>query len=356
MILSVNRAWREFAEDNDARVHDVGEGADYLAVCDRATGEDAKQAQEAASGIRAVLRGEAPKFEIEYPCHSPDRQRWFVGHVTRFSDEGPRRVVVAHENITERKRAEERLQQLSAEVTHLQRVHSVGEMGAALVHELSQPLHAIRNYLNGVRRRLAKGEHPGLIEAITSAMEQAGSEVTRASRIVARLRDFVRRREPHRSTVDVEAMLREALKLMEPEIRRRRARFDFQFDTNLATMLVDPVQVQQVIANLARNALEAMADVPPERRELTITARSVQEELVEFAVRDSGPGLAPDLAGRPFEAFATTKQGGLGMGLAISRSIVEAHGGEIWFTHNEPHGAAFHFTLPRVPKEYSDDL
>jgi two-component system sensor kinase FixL len=240
-------------------------------------------------------------------------------------------------------------------LTHLQRVHTVGEMGGALAHELSQPLYAIQNYLSGARRRLARGEHPRQVEAVADAMEQATAEVTRAAGIVARLRDFVRRNEPHRSTVDVEAVLREALKLMEPEIRGRRARLDFQFDTDVATMLVDPVQVQQVVVNLVRNALEAMTDAPSEGRELAVTARSVQEGFVEFAVRDTGPGLARDLAGRLFAAFATTKQGGLGMGLAISRSIVKSHGGEIWFTENEPHGAAFHFTLPRVFREYSDE-
>jgi C4-dicarboxylate-specific signal transduction histidine kinase len=189
------------------------------------------------------------------------------------------------------------------------------------------------------------------LDALSGAMECVSTEVMRAAGIIRHLREFVRGCEPHRANVDVGQLLSQVIDLLQPLARDKGVTLERELEDDLPPIEADPVQVEQVVVNLVANAMDAVSDLPVERRSVVLGARLSEADVVEIAVRDRGSGIAKEWEGKLFEAFTTTKEDGLGMGLAISRSIVHSHGGKIWFVHNEPHGAAFQFTLRRVGKE-----
>ncbi len=249
-------------------------------------------------------------------------------------------------DVTEQKEAEGRLRRREAELAHLSRVYTVGEMATALAHELNQPLQAINNYVRGAQRRLKNPGAAADLAPIVDAMERVSTEVGRAAAIVSHLRDFIRGREPQRSSVDVGVLLQQALGLLQAMACDKSVVIELEFLADLPAARADAIQVEQVVVNLVTNAVDAAAGLPPERRKVTVAARPAESGGVEIAVRDYGRGVPENLKGRLFEPFVTTKENGLGFGLAISRSIVESHGGKMWVVHQEPHGVAFHFTLP----------
>ena len=202
-------------------------------------------------------------------------------------------------DVTEQKQAEQQLRQHEAEAALWGRLHTVGEMAATLAHEINQPLYAINNYVQGTRRRLQRERAPN-VEELLEVMEQVAAEVNRASGIISHLREFVRRREPHRSSIRIDELLHQAVSLMEPEIRDKEITVDIRLAQDLPTIHADPIQVEQVLVNLVGNAVDAMQEVPHSRRRLTITAESSDEGVIEVAVRDCGAGLTIgcDLSGR----------------------------------------------------------
>jgi two-component system sensor kinase FixL len=263
-------------------------------------------------------------------------------------------------DITERQAAESRLQELQAELLHVSRLSAAGEMASALAHELNQPLTAATSAIQAVRRMLAssppaaaEGPATEMREAVDLAAEQA----LWAGRVVRRLRDFVARGEAEKRLEELPRLVEEASALALVGARERLVRVDVRFASALPLVLVDAIQIQQVLFNLIRNAVEAMSagaaccdEAPPTRRRgLVVSAAPVGPDLVEVAVADGGPGLSPEVAGRLFESFVTTKPNGMGVGLSICRSIVEAHGGRLWAEPNPGGGAVFRFTLPAAP-------
>ena len=209
---------------------------------------------------------------------------------------------------------------------------------------MNNPLAAIANYASGCVRRLdgKRINKRGLADALESIVGQA----TRASETIRRLRGFLRKRESLQAFVDPNQLVDEAAQLVGPEIRRNRVRLLFERETALPGVLADPVQVEQVLVNLLLNGVEAMQECDPERRVLTVGTGVDSGNTVVFSVRDMGRGLEEDFETCIFEPFYTTKTKGLGMGLSISRSIVEAHGGRLWAAPNRPRGATFRFSLP----------
>jgi len=258
-------------------------------------------------------------------------------------------------DVTDRKKAEQQLRQRDAEMAHMSRLHTVGEMAGELAHELNQPLYAINNYVRGIQRRLRKKDPTSEFDELSDAIEHVSTEVMRAAGIISHLREFVRGRELRRSSVDTDRLLRQAIDFLQPLARGKGVTLQLEVGDDLPHIEADPVQVEQVVVNLVANAIDAVSDLPAERRSVVLGARLSVPGAVEIAVRDRGRGIAKELGGKLFEAFTTTKENGLGVGLAISRSIVHSHGGRIWFAHNEPHGAAFHFTLPRLQHEEARD-
>jgi C4-dicarboxylate-specific signal transduction histidine kinase len=220
----------------------------------------------------------------------------------------------------------------------------MGEMATGLAHELNQPLCAIVNYLQGCSRSIQSdvGDRDRLLDSIARAAAQA----ERAGQIIERIREFVRKGEARRTDVDVNSLLREAVDLLTPEVRHDCAELVLALADSLPPVLAEPIQIQQVIVNLVRNSLEAMADVDADARQLTIRTAVVDGGCVELAVSDTGLGLPQGEVERAFDAFFTTKSNGMGMGLAIGRSIIEAYGGRLWAESNPDCGATFRFTLP----------
>jgi two-component system sensor kinase FixL len=255
-------------------------------------------------------------------------------------------------DLSERQKAEERLQEIQSELLHISRLSAMGGMASALAHELNQPLAAITNYLTGSRRLLegVAGKEAGMVR---EAMRHAADQALRAGEIIRRLRDFVARGESEKQVHGLRKLVEEASALALVGARNRGVRVVFDFCEPDDFVLADKVQIQQVLLNLIRNAIEAMET--SERRELVISTAAAGETMVEVRVTDTGTGLAPEIVGQLFQPFLTTKPQGMGVGLSISRTIIESHGGQITAEPNPPSGTVFRFTLRCVSKEILSD-
>lgn len=240
-------------------------------------------------------------------------------------------------------RARRALQQHQAELARVLRVGEMGEMAAQLAHELTQPLATIANYASGCKQRLRTGSLR--MDELPAIVDRIASEALRAGEIIHRIRRFVRKAESRRVLLDVNDLARGILQLLEGEARDGNVSVRLVCQPDLPRVRADPIQIEQVVINLVRNAFEAMRGTPDESPAVVIETR-LNAGNVEVAVCDSGPGLADGDAAKIFEPFHTTKSSGLGMGLAISRSIIDAHGGQLWVTANPDRGVTFHFTLP----------
>ena len=281
------------------------------------------------------------------PFHTEKRLRRDLGgtYHLRPTDEAVRTLEADHRTALQRlTELEEQLGKKETELAHVARVSDVGEMAAGLVHELSEPLYAINNYVQGAVRRLQRGTCDP--DVLIAALKELATEANRTSEIINRLRSFVRKREPHRSTANVNDLVQDALELVGKEMRHLGIEVKLDLQDNLPRVFVDTVQIQQCLLNLARNALDAMRQRPSDLHTLTVTTRLSDEETITVAVRDTGEGFSPEASDELFESFFTTRSEGLGMGLSLTRSIVRAHGGRIWATPNRERGVTFQFTLP----------
>ncbi|MBL8551589.1 MAG: PAS domain S-box protein [Hyphomonadaceae bacterium] len=245
-------------------------------------------------------------------------------------------------DLTERQETEARLQELQSELVHISRLSAMGEMASALAHELNQPLSAISNYLSGARRLLE--QTPNADSRSTEAIGKAAEQAIRAGDIIRRLRDFIARGESERSVESLTRLVQEACTLALVGAKEYGVRVQYRLDPRVERVIVDRVQIQQVLLNLVRNALDAMRGQPG-RRELVVSTEQAADSMARVSVADTGPGLDPDAAARLFQPFVTTKAQGMGVGLSISKTIVEAHGGQIWHERNPEGGAIFRFTM-----------
>jgi len=246
-------------------------------------------------------------------------------------------------DITERKEAEEKAREHQSELAHVWRVNTMGEMASGLAHELNQPLCAILNYANACLRMIKRqaDESGELIVPI----EQIATQAERAGEIIRRIRGLVAKRRPHTSAVDINDIVREVVGMEKSEANLKGITIQTELGEDTPQVLADSVEIEEVILNLVRNAFDAMSDRLVERREVTITTCTTECGEVEICVRDTGKGLA-GLGEQIFDSFFTTKVDGLGIGLSISRTIVELHGGKLWAESNPDCGASFRFTLP----------
>jgi PAS domain S-box-containing protein len=303
--------------------------------------DDRERVLRAAS--EAVRRGE--HFEQEYRMVSATGEEvWVRDLVTApLGAGGPPALRGVMVDVTARKSAEEEAHRLRDQLAHVARVTTVGELAAAIAHEVNQPLCAILGNAQAAQRLLAS-DSPDLAE-VGEALRDIVAGGRRARDVIARIRGLLQNRRPEPAPVDLNEATREAVALLQHRLTRKGVDLSLDLSADLPPVLGDRVQLQQVLLNLLVNAIEAMA-AAARPRELSVRSARDEAGTVIVSVRDSGPGIAPEHAGRAFDPFFTTKPGGLGVGLAISRSIVAAHGGRIWAESNAARGAAFHFSLP----------
>jgi two-component system sensor kinase FixL len=255
-------------------------------------------------------------------------------------------------DITQRQASEARLQELQTELVHMSRLTAMGEMASALAHELNQPLLAIAGYMKGSRRLLESGAEDRS-DLLRDALDKAGDQALRAGQIIRRLREFVGRGDSERRIESLNKLIEEASALALVGTKDKGVRVRFQFDPAIDLVLVDKVQIQQVLLNLLRNGVEAME--ASQKRELLISTAAHDDNMIAISVADTGSGIAPDIASQLFQPFITSKAQGMGVGLSICRTIVEAHGGRITAAPNPAGGTIFRFTLPVPTQEDPSD-
>ena len=251
-------------------------------------------------------------------------------------------------DLTEHQQTQARLQELQSELVHVSRLSAMGEMASALAHEINQPLAAISNYMKGSRRLLAASSDPNRPK-LENALDRAAEQAIRAGQIIRRLRDFVARGESEKRIESLSKLFEEAGALGLAGAREQGVQLRFNLNPEYDLVLVDRVQIQQVLVNLFRNALEAMAH--SSRRELIASSALIADDMIEIEVSDTGSGVPDDVKPNLVQTFFTTKETGMGVGLSISRSIIEAHGGRMWAETNPVGGATFRFTLPAASSE-----
>lgn len=293
------------------------------------------------------LQGLTPQYELTHRMlHRDGRVRWFIARGSVLKDAGgkPCRIVGTATDITERRLAEEQARQHQAELAHVVRLSTLGEMSTTLAHELNQPLGAIANYSQACLRFLRGGT--GRTAVLVDALEQITEQAQRASEIIRRIRAFVGKSDDRPTPIDCNALVMEAVQLIEMEARQQGVELQVALAEPVPRVFVDALQIQQVVLNIAHNAIEAMVGAVTKERRLIIRTELTSPGWLEVSLEDTGPGLAPALLKRIFEPFYTTKTYGMGMGLAISRSVIEAYGGRLWAESAGERGTTFRFTVP----------
>lgn len=476
IIEYTNRAWRTFARQNHYNGDPSMIGVNYLTLCDTAAASatnDAKTARKAARGIREVFAGHRKEFFLEYPCHSPQEQRWFTMRANPFIGKKPIWVVVSHENITElkriedalreneekfrsifeksgigmaladlegkplqvnpaickmlgyseeeflkhsftelthpddreteyskaqsliqgkissvtmekryihadkhivwtlitlsmirdaqgkplfvagqaqditeRKQAQEQLQKKQAELAHALRLTTMNEMATTLAHELNQPLCSILSFAQTCMDVLKNGSLPK--EELLPALQEISAQADLAGKIIQHVRHYSRKSQPKRFPLDLNQVIRNSIHFIEPKLKPKKIKLELHLSDPLPLLQADEIQIEQVLLNLIQNAMDATESI--ENPQVEINSTTLEENQVRVFVKDNGIGVHdPD---RICEPFLTTKPHGLGLGLPISRSIIENHGGRLWGEVNPDGGMTFYFTLPlRINKK-----
>lgn len=342
-IIRVNDAWRQLAYTAGVTVErDAFLGQNYLDECLRAEERGCREAGDVRRGIETVLDHGAWHFRHEYNWSSPD-ERWYELRVDRLEHEDGG-AIITHIDITDRHLAELKAEETRRQVAHLGRVAMVGELAAAVSHELRQPLAAIR--ANAEAGELFLGMTPPDLGEARQIFRDIVNDDIRAAEIIDHIRLLLRKDEPTKRSVDLNEICRQAVQLLKRDALLRRTRLELSLESRLTPIAGDPVQLQQVVLNLALNALESASTAAFDPAVTVSTALHGRE--VEISVRDTGPGLPPNVEQHLFESFFSTKAQGLGMGLAIVRSIVERHHGRVRAENDVAGGggAVFRVLLP----------
>jgi PAS domain S-box-containing protein len=345
-IIAVNHAWGRFALENGGNPVRVSIGASYLDVCRDAASAGDRDAGRILAALRTVLAGGTP-LQLEYACRTPTGERWFemTAEPLRRPEGG---ALVTHVDITRRRQAEDEAERQREELAHVLRTTTLGELAASLAHEINQPLAAIVANAQATRRLLDAGRasRPGVVETLSDIVDDA----KRASQVIRRLRALFRKEQVDRGPVDVNELVEDVVGLLRHDTERQRITVHCALQRGLARIPGDSVQLQQVLLNLLLNAREAIAIAEEGPRVIRIGTTERAKGGVAVSIRDTGIGVKEADLERIFEHFVTNKLDGLGMGLAISRSIVQAHGGRIWATVNDDWGLTLHLELPRGPE------
>jgi PAS domain S-box-containing protein len=339
VILTVNESWSQGAREHGADPARSSVGVNYLAVCRQAAAAGDEHAKPMFDAIESVLDGRATRASLEYPVSMPEGDRWFEMVVEPFRrPEGG--AIVSHIEITRRRRAEEEARHQREELAHALRTATMGELAASLAHEINQPLTAILANAQAARRLLAAPRHDH--EDLQEALADIGEDARRAAQIIGRLRALVRKQDTQPEPVDLNAIAMGVAALLRHDLRRKGIAVTFDLSQSLPPVPTDSVQLQQVVLNLLVNASDAVVAGGDTRREITVVTVSNGDGSVELSVSDTGGGMLASELERIFAPFVSTKPQGLGLGLAIGRSIVSAHGGRMWATRNADQGLTVH--------------
>jgi PAS domain S-box-containing protein len=305
--------------------------------------------ERVAESLRAAIAGTDTRWSASYRFRREDGSHADIldrGFIIRAPDGAALRAVGAMSDVTEQHRTQSEMRRMQAELIHVSRLSAMGTMASTLAHELNQPLTALSNFISGTRRLAEKPEVPR--EVLTEALGGAEAAAQRAGEILRRLRTLVSRGTVATVVDHLPQLVEEACVLAFIDAQALGIRHRLELDRTAIWVRADRIQIQQVIINLVRNAVEAMESSAD--REVVISTRAAAGSMIELSVADTGTGIAPDAIETLFSQFMTTKTGGMGIGLPISRTIIEAHGGKIWAENREEGGAVFRFTLPRAKR------
>ncbi|HEA25618.1 MAG TPA: PAS domain S-box protein [Ectothiorhodospiraceae bacterium] len=255
--------------------------------------------------------------------------------------------VVIFRDVSDRKKAEEQARQHLNELAHVTRFNTMGGMIAGIAHEINQPLTAIATNAHACIRLLDSGEDQS--EKVSDIIEKIGAQAERAGEIIRQLRSFVRKEEPQRLMVNINTIIEETILLLAPEAKKSQVSIELNLDKTLKKVPIQTIQIQQVIINLAQNAIEAMSEVAENQRHLTIATAAAGNNAITVSIADTGPGIERKVAEQLFNPFVTTKTRGMGLGLSISKGIIDLHKGSLFLNNNSSQGATFRFTLPLNP-------
>ena len=303
-----------------------------------------EDAESSKSEFAELLAGQFPYHQEQYWLTKDGRHRLISCNRTALVDDNDKVefIISTGIDITERRQAEEQARERQAELAHMDRLSLMGEMASSLAHELNQPLTSIYAYAQASLRMLQDGREKS--QKFANAIEQTAKRAEQAGEIIRRIRRFVRKEGIKKTRVNLNVLIEETLEFTKREIREKGVTLLVDRDDQLPLVSVDGVQIQQVLLNLIRNSIEALREI--ENPAISVSTQYSGDKNVRVTVRDSGPGLEQEQIDRIYDAFHTTKENGMGMGLAISRSIIEAHNGRLWAESQSERGAIFHFTLP----------
>lgn len=303
--------------------------------------------------FESLMNGEAgsPEFFENPVLTSNGDERLIEWRNVVLTDQGgaPTGTLSSGMDITDRRRTEEEARQTRERMSHMARLTVLGEMAASLAHEINQPLTAIVNYTQACHRMLASSR--GDRDEVRDILAKVTVQAERAGQVIQRLRGFVRQRQPGKELVDCNAVIRSLASLAELDARDNQIELQLELAEDLPLIAVDTVLIQQVLLNLIRNGIDSMTEFGSRNNRIIVRSARVDGRFIEIAVTDHGAGLTEEARERIFEPFFTTKSNGMGLGLTICRSIIEAHGGKLDFEENAGSGVTFRFTLPAVVGE-----
>lgn len=337
-VSTVNEPWERFARENGGSPEEVSVGANYLEVCRRASAAGDLDAAKALEGLNALYADQSREFVMEYTCPTPSRRLWFLMHAKRVVD-GFQGVILTHTDITELKSAESALSETEVRLALV--------VTAAIAHELNQPLTAISSYAD-VALKLLKSGKPNP-EKMSYVLENCVEQTQRAGQVIQHLMSQLQNTKILNEAMDINSIVHEAVDIIRSDKEFSTFKLELALDTSLPPVLANALQIQKVLVNLIRNGLESMRERGKDAKTLIITTRRFDKDadMMHLSIRDNGTGVANKTMLREiFKPFYSTKPKGLGMGLSISLSLIQAHSGTMWAEANAKEGLSIHFTLP----------
>ena len=343
-ILEANTAWGEYAMESGNQPQAGGIGWYFEDIFSRKGKAERTALEDVSLQINDVLQGYSDTLRTEIRFLANDKTVWLAIAASAFYSNGNRYCVLAMEEVTDRKLLEEQDRQLRAELAHVSRLTTVGELATGLAHELNQPLAAISLNCDALISDIDEENSFGKIDV--EAIHDIHTEANRAGAIIKGLRMMVRKDTGNAVATDINQLITETMRLSVADENQHDISVRLNLADNLPRAVIDAVQIQQVLVNLERNGVDAIRSSKPEKREMVISTVLLDTGYIRVTVQDSGGEMADEVKKSLFDPFSTTKKDGMGMGLSISRSILESHRGQLWVDFSDPSMTTFHFTLP----------